>query len=197
MASETRQSNKGSIRIISGKWRGRKLPVLPQPGLRPTPDRVRETLFNWLRPVIAGAVCLDLYAGTGALGFEALSRGAGRVVMIEKDRLLVQELRRQAQLLGTDAAEVFHADAISWLAAAEQQFDLVFLDPPFGKNLAAASCELLLNRGHLHQLSLVYVESEPGIISGIIDDNTYQIYRQSRAGQVAYTLLKYAQDNLE
>ena len=121
----------GRLRIVGGEWRGRRLPVLDQPGLRPTPDRVRETLFNWLAPLITGARCLDLFAGSGALGFEAASRGAGRVVMIEKSANVVRVLRENRLLLDARQVEVIHADAGPWLAGQAEPFDLVFLDPPF------------------------------------------------------------------
>lgn len=179
----------GKIRIIGGKWRGRKLPVPALPGLRPTPDRVRVTLFNWLQPMIEGAVCLDLFAGTGALGFEAMSRGAARVVMVEQDPRLARGIEEQRLHLDCAAIEIIQADALTWLNATNEVFDLVFLDPPFRKNLIGPTCEILLNRRHLHTHSRVYVESEPGACgsSGLADN--FRIHRQSHAGQVEYTLL--------
>jgi 16S rRNA (guanine966-N2)-methyltransferase len=179
----------GKIRIIGGKWRGRKLPVPALPELRPTPDRVRVTLFNWLQPVIEGAVCLDLFAGTGALGFEAISRGAARVVMIEQDQRLARGLEEQRQHLDCAVIEIVRAEALAWLNATSEVFDLVFLDPPFRKNLIAPSCEILLNRRHLHPHSRVYVESEPGVCGNAGLADNFRIHRQSQAGQVEYTLL--------
>ena len=125
----------GRLRIVGGEWRGRRLSVLDQPGLRPTPDRVRETLFNWLAPLIKGAWCLDLFAGTGALGFEAASRGADRVVMIEKLANVVRVLHENRLLLDARQIEVIHADASPWLAGQAEPFNLVFLDPPFAEDL--------------------------------------------------------------
>jgi len=162
--------------------------------LRPTPDRIRETLFNWLQPVIAGAECLDLFSGSGALGFEALSRGAGHVVMLEQNRTLTDGLLQQARALGTDKAEIINCDALKWLQSATNSFDLVFLDPPFDKNLVPKACELLVNRGHLRPDALVYVESEPGIEA---DGNIFRIHKQSRAGQVQYMLLGQAREKQE
>ncbi|HEY2345935.1 MAG TPA: 16S rRNA (guanine(966)-N(2))-methyltransferase RsmD [Xanthomonadaceae bacterium] len=130
----------GSVRIIGGRWRGSKLPVPDAAGLRPTADRVRETVFNWLAPRIAGARALDLFAGSGALGLEAASRGAAQVILVEKDPALAAALRANADRLArTDAAkvvEVVCADGLRWLArASDERFDLVFLDPPFAAGL--------------------------------------------------------------
>ena len=130
----------GVVRIIGGRWRGSKLPVADVMGLRPTSDRVRETLFNWLQPVLAGATVLDLFAGTGALGFEAASRGAGKVVLVERDPMLAASLRANAaRLMGADTAvaiEIACEDALHWLATAPKpHFDIVFIDPPFAAAL--------------------------------------------------------------
>ncbi|MFZ1575209.1 MAG: 16S rRNA (guanine(966)-N(2))-methyltransferase RsmD, partial [Chromatiaceae bacterium] len=130
----------GRLRIVGGEWRGRRLPVLDQPGLRPTPDRVRETLFNWLAPLIRGAWCLDLFAGSGALGFEAASRGADRVVMIEKLANVARVLHENKLLLDARQIEVIHTDAGPWLAGQAEPFNLVFLDPPFAEDLLGPSC---------------------------------------------------------
>ncbi|OGT78380.1 MAG: 16S rRNA (guanine(966)-N(2))-methyltransferase RsmD [Gammaproteobacteria bacterium RIFCSPLOWO2_02_FULL_56_15] len=183
----------GRVRIIGGKWRGRKLPIMSYPELRPTPDRVRETLFNWLQPVIEGAVCLDLFAGTGVLGFEALSRGARRVVMVEQDSKFAGRLEQQRKHLETDDVEIIHAEALEWLKRTSESFDLVFLDPPFRKNLIPPSCEMLLNRRHLHPHSRVYIESEPGVCGSVVLTNKFRIFRQSHAGQVEYSLLECGQ----
>ena len=126
----------GHVRIIGGHWRGSKLPVADKPGLRPTSDRVRETLFNWLQPVLPGARVLDLFAGTGALGLEAASRGAAHAVLVERDPALAASLRATAQRLHANQVEVVCEDALHWLARApSQRFDIVFLDPPFDAGL--------------------------------------------------------------
>ena len=115
----------GKVRIIAGKWRGRKLDVIDSQGLRPTPDRIRETLFNWLQNDIVGARCLDLFAGTGALGFEALSRGAAEVVMVESNGKLVDTLKQHAVVLGSEQHSIQQADAFSWLQQADKGFDII------------------------------------------------------------------------
>ena len=154
--------------------------------LRPTPDRVRETLFNWLAPIIGGAKCLDCFAGTGVLGFEALSRGAADVVMIESDRALADALQAQAARLGTDAAHIVRTDAMSWLDSDGRAFDIIFLDPPFGSDLAAQACARILNGGHLAPGGVVYVETA----HGWTPPAGYAIRKQGKAGQVQYMLIE-------
>lgn len=131
--SPSRASAPGSVRIIGGRWRGSKLPVADAPGLRPTSDRARETLFNWLQPMLPGARVLDLFAGSGALGLEALSRGAREALLVERDPARVRSLEASCDKLGAgDAAKVLRADALELLRAPlHGRFDLVFLDPPF------------------------------------------------------------------
>lgn len=149
----------GQVRIIAGRLRGSKLPVPDSPGLRPTSDRVRETLFNWLQGRVAGARAIDLFAGTGALGFEAVSRGAAEVVMLERDPALAAGLRAQAQRLQCPEAQIECADALSWLGrtAATARFDLAFLDPPFTAGLWQAVAGAL--QPHLRDGALIHVES--------------------------------------
>lgn len=125
----------GKVRIIAGSWRNSRLDVADLPGLRPTPERVRETLFNWLQPRLPGARCLDLFAGSGALGLEAASRGAGHVVLVERDASLVQRLNAAKARLRATQVEVIQADALHWLQSAHAPFDIVFIDPPFAHNL--------------------------------------------------------------
>ena len=178
----------GKIRIIGGRWRGRRLPVAHQPDLRPTPDRIRETLFNWLAPVIPGARCLDLFAGTGALGFEALSRGARCAIMVEQNIQLVQQLEGAKSVLEADRAEIIHAEAINWLANRHEPFNVVFLDPPFHRHYVKKACTLLINKGHLAPAAYVYTETEqdaPSQVPGL------QTVKQARAGQVEYRLYQY------
>ena len=178
----------GKIRIIGGQWRGRRLPVAHQPGLRPTPDRIRETLFNWLAPVISGARCLDLFAGTGALGFEALSRGARYAAMVEQNIELVQQLEETKSVLEAGRAEIIHAEASSWLADRHEPFDVVFLDPPFHRQYVKKACTLLINKGHLAPAAYVYTETEqdaPPQVPGL------QAIKQAQAGQVEYRLYQY------
>lgn len=179
----------GRLRIVGGAWRGRRLAVLDQPGLRPTPDRVRETLFNWLAPLITGARCLDLYAGSGALGFEAASRGADRVVMVEKMAKVVRVLHENRLVLNARQVEVIQAEAGPWLATAghAEPFDLVFLDPPFSEDLLGPSCAALAQGGWLARGARVYLEASamtgfPALPEG------WRLLRDKQAGQVRYGL---------
>ncbi|MEP6938652.1 MAG: 16S rRNA (guanine(966)-N(2))-methyltransferase RsmD [Rudaea sp.] len=185
--SSARRGVTGSVRIIGGSLRGSKLAVADLPGLRPTPDRVRETLFNWLAPMISGARCLDLYAGTGALGIEALSRGAAAVEFVERDVALVRTLRDNVERLKVVGATVRHADAARLLeGAAEHPFDIVFIDPPFTDGLWERSAAQL-EAGHwLSASALIYVES-PATTSIAIPP-TWLPHREKHAGVVRYAL---------
>ena len=133
---------RNSLRIIGGGWRGRRVHFPDSPGLRPTPDRVRETLFNWLQFSVAGTRCLDLFAGSGALGLEALSRGAREVVFVDEAAAVAQTLREELERLGgtAQAPACVHASAARYLATPGEPFDLIFLDPPFGPRRSAAIC---------------------------------------------------------
>ena len=177
----------GKVRIISGQWRRRQLRVPDVDGLRPTPDRVRETLFNWLRDAVEGARCLDLYAGSGALGFEAASRGASKVLLVEKNQAAVVSLREQASELGAEQIEVVHADVPRWLQGAASPFDIVFLDPPFGSTDLGELCGRLERDAWLAPGALVYLESR--VSQATIElPNRWQILRRQKAGQVMYHL---------
>jgi len=147
---------------------------------------VRETLFNWLAPTIDGASCLDCFAGTGALAFEALSRGAGHCVLVEQDPVCAGQLRAQAQRLGAAGAEVHCADVRQWLRGITRQFDVIFLDPPFDSDLAAETCVLLANGRNLAPAGLLYVETKPGWAP---PEDRFLVRKQGRAGQVQYMLL--------
>ncbi len=177
----------GAVRIIAGQWRGRRLQVPHLPGLRPTPDRVRETLFNWLRPYLLGARCLDLFAGTGALCLEALSRGAQSAVMVETAAAAAAALRANAARLGADRAEVIEAPAMHYLAGTPQPFDIVFIDPPFASDLIARTSALLEERGWLSRNALIYVEA-PAALHPLPLPNTWEGIRSGTAGQVGYHL---------
>jgi 16S rRNA (guanine966-N2)-methyltransferase len=175
------------IRIIGGRHRGRKLCFADLPGLRPTGDRMRETLFNWLQPLIAGARCLDLFAGSGALGLEAASRGAGEVVMVERARQVVRQLRENVELLGLENTEVVEADGIEWLSASARPFDIVFLDPPFADRLLPLSLRLLTARGWLAPGARVYLENDAGQrLPGLPEQLVLE--KSKRMGQVAFGL---------
>ena len=179
------QRQPGKVRIIGGKWRGRRLPVPDCAGLRPTPDRVRETLFNWLQPLVNGAVCLDLYAGTGILGLEAISRGAAAAVLVEADPLLAGHIRRSIALLGAGReVHVEELEARAWLRRSRAQFDLVFLDPPFGQGLVERSLGLLRAQHALRPGARIYVEAEPGLQA----PEDFRVVRHGRAGKVQFLL---------
>lgn len=181
----------GKIRLIGGKWRSRKLDVLEADNLRPTPNRIRETLFNWLSPYVSGAVCLDLYAGTGALGFEALSRGAESVVMVDHNRDVIFNLQKQAQKLGASAAEIANSDVMAWLTQCQQSFDIVFIDPPYQSMLLEPTIDKLINCGCLNQASLLYVESDSNID---INNNYVEMIKSGNAGKVEFQLLLNRKD---
>ena len=145
------------VRIIGGLHRGRRLPFADLPGLRPTGDRVRETLFNWLQPYIGGARCLDLFAGSGALGLEAASRGASKVVMIDTALAAVRQLEKNRRELGLEQVSVIRADALQWLEQDAMPFDIIFLDPPFDADLLQPLCQRL-NMGWLADGAHIYLE---------------------------------------
>ena len=177
----------GKLRIIGGRWRGRRLSVPESEGLRPTPDRVRETLFNWLQPYLAGASCLDLFAGTGALCLEALSRGAGHVVMVEQAALVADRLRRTLEMLDAENAIVVRADAVEYLRQAPQAFDIIFLDPPFRSDLIARCADMIEAQGWIKPGGLIYVEA-PSRIMSLPLPATWELIRSKEAGQVGYHL---------
>ncbi len=159
-------------------------------GLRPTPDRVRETLFNWLQPYLHGAKCLDLFAGSGALGIEAMSRGATSSILIEQDRETAETLRETLRMLDADKIIVHQVDALQWIKTAEQVFDIIFLDPPFGKNMIEQCLSLLAESECVGEQTLIYVESESIWQSEI----NVEVIKQAKAGQVHYMLLKTVAD---
>ncbi|WP_296805947.1 16S rRNA (guanine(966)-N(2))-methyltransferase RsmD [Thiocapsa sp.] len=178
---------KGELRIVGGRYRGRRLPIPNGTGLRPTSDRVRETLFNWLAPVIPGARCLDAFAGSGALGFEAVSRGAGEVVLIEQSGSVVRQLQANARRLGAEETRIVQSNAIRWLEGSGPPFDIVFLDPPFAEALWAPAIECLAQRGWLKPGSRVYLEAPARI--GFPDlPPGWDLVRDKTAGQVRYGL---------
>lgn len=180
------------LRIIGGTWRGKKLRFPDRPEIRPTPDRVRETLFNWLGPRIAGARALDLFAGSGALGLEALSRGAAQVVFVERDAAAAQQLRAHLAAWGAVGGRVECADALGFLAGVPQPFELVFLDPPFaGAGLLSAAAQRLAAGGWLSADARIYVEMAaraplPQLPAGFLP------LKAKQAGEVGYHLYAYS-----
>ena len=179
---------KNQLRIIGGRWRGRKLSFAAVPGLRPTPDRVRETLFNWLAPVVPGSRCLDLYAGSGALGIEAASRGAAQVLMVDHASEVVHMLREQLTGLQASEVVVIQSDVREWLRGPSQEFDVVFLDPPFQQGLLPVTMQLLEDNGWLAAGAYVYIEAKKGLQPDL--PQGWEIYRSKQAGQVSYQLAR-------
>jgi 16S rRNA (guanine966-N2)-methyltransferase len=185
----------GQLRIIAGEWRGRRIPVPDADGLRPTGDRVRETLFNWLAPVLPGARCLDLFAGSGALGLEALSRGAAHCDFVEAEPVVAQSLRAALSLLAAGERGAVHAvDALSFLGAGPPgvagRCDIAFLDPPFGRQLMGESCRLLEARGFLAPEALVYLEYPRGEAPEVPEN--WVSLREKATGAVAFALYERA-----
>lgn len=185
----------GHYRIIGGRWRRRRIAIAGGPGLRPTPDRVRETLFNWLARVVNGIDCLDLFAGSGALGLEALSRGAASVVMIEKQRAAASHLRGQMALIGAEA--VLHQDdALAYLGRPGSPYGLVFVDPPYDGGLIAPVVKKLETGGWLGEQAYIYVEHGARETLPVMPPN-WQHWRDGKAGQVRYHLFdrRLVEDN--
>lgn len=181
----------GSVRIIGGELRSRKISFPDAAGLRPSADRVRETLFNWLQMEIPAARVLDLFAGSGALGFEAASRGASSVVMVEKAKPAANALRDNRDALATTAVQIIEADALIWLRrdAGKQRFDLVFLDPPFDANQHYEAAYTLAESGCLAPGALVYIESAEPLDEAVLPSN-WTGRKIKRAGAVHSTLLQ-------
>lgn len=179
-------SNK--LRIIGGEWRGRKLRFPDVPNLRPTPDRVRETIFNWLAPMIKGARCLDLFAGSGALGLEALSRGAVFTTFVDSHKKATAALTSQLDLLqAKDVAEVLQMDAVTFLTGKAKKYDLVFLDPPYHLDFMQKVIPLLETKGWLNDNAMVYLEIERRQSPPELPENWEQL-KEKTAGEVKYFL---------
>ena len=195
MTAVRRTASRNRVRIIAGTWRSRLVRFPDAPGLRPTPDRVRETLFNWLGQYLDGLACLDLFAGSGALGFEALSRGARRVVMVEQDRATARALRDSAESLDAANLEIVESEALRFLEtlsarsstmeSPRERFDVAFIDPPYASNLVGPVMERLPR--HLAQDARVYVESDarPNLPAG------WRMLREERAGAVRFGLYEH------
>lgn len=177
---------KNSLRIIGGAWRSRRIHFADTPEIRPTPDRVRETLFNWLADKITGARCLDLFAGSGALGFEAASRGAVHVVQVDHDALVVGMLAEQKRKLEARQIDIVQQDALDYVHQTAQPFDVVFLDPPFGTDLLQRVLPVLTARRLVSTSGLIYVESPAQGTSNCLD--SFHRIREKEAGQVRYEL---------
>ncbi|MCH7880542.1 MAG: 16S rRNA (guanine(966)-N(2))-methyltransferase RsmD [Proteobacteria bacterium] len=178
-------------RIIGGQWRGSKLPVPDIDGLRPTPDRVRETLFNWLAGDCPGANVLDCFAGSGALGFEALSRGAGFVTMIEKDKYAYKNLQQQVDRLQADGVQLMHGDVLELIPNLDRKYDLVFIDPPYAlASMRQQVMSALEAHQRLHQGAKIYFEwPQDEVFDSALDNLTW--LKQKKAGQVNYAIAEW------
>ena len=188
--SAEKKSQPGRLRIVAGNWRSRLLEIADVPGLRPTPARIRESLFNWLAPDLAGARCLDLFAGTGALGLEALSRGAAHCDLVEKSARAVATLRSNVATLKSEDATVHAMDALEFLRRADAgEFDIVFLDPPFAADMLPDLCRLLDEGSLLADNARVYIEEDRSGPAFELPEG-WQVLKTKNAGNVRYSLVE-------
>lgn len=187
MRKTQKQPLHNQVRIIAGVWRGRKLSFPNLKNLRPTPNRVRETLFNWMTKTIEGTNCLDLFAGSGALGFEALSRGAAKVIFVDSEPEIIANLHANKQMLKAENIEIYNINAKQYLSQTKEQFDIVFLDPPFQQQMIPTYCQLLAKNNLLKPNAYVYIETNTALLPNDLPQN-WQIIKQKRAGQVWYYL---------
>ena len=187
-SSGKKKSQSGQLRIVAGKWRSRLLQIADVPGLRPSSERVRETLFNWLAPRIHGSKCLDLCAGTGALGLEALSRGASLTVFVETSLVATKALESNIASLNASGVEIINADARSYLQAGHsERFDIVFLDPPFRAAMLDDLCRLLSRHGWLAEGARIYLEMDRKQVEPVLPGH-WQVLKNKTAGNVRYML---------
>lgn len=191
--NNARHSGNGNLRIIAGKWRGRKLSIAEQEGLRPTSNRIRETLFNWLTVYIENARILDCFSGSGALALESLSRGASEAIILEKASHVADNIKSNLALLSCSQGKVINTDSMTWLAKpANKAFDIIFLDPPFRNGLLKTVCNLLSANGYACPESIVYVEVEAEAMKNkevlLLMPPAWSMIRGKTAGQVHYSL---------
>lgn len=185
----TKKPNKsGQFRIIGGQWKGRKLKFIEVEGLRPSLDRIRETLFNWLQSEVRGARCLDLFAGSGAIGIEALSRGATHVDFVELNKKAVRQLETNLGVLEADDGDVIHQDAKQFIDKDAQPYDIIFLDPPFHRGMAQEVLGKLAHTNLIGSGTLVYLEIEQGLELDIPEG--WQLLKDKKAGQLQYRLYR-------
>lgn len=177
----------GVVRIIGGQWRGRKLMVPAISGVRPTPDRVRETLFNWLSSKVGHSRCLDVFAGTGALGFEAASRGAALVEMVDQSKAIVTLLQEEALAFNATMLHIYQAQAPKALKQPKQPFDIIFLDPPYQSPLLLPTCFYLEEHGFVSDDAFIYLEADHAITESELPCH-WRLVKSERAGQVFYHL---------
>ncbi len=187
--SADKKTRPGRLRIVAGNWRSRLLEIAGAPGLRPTSERIRETLFNWLAPSIAGARCLDLFAGSGALGLEALSRGAASCAFVENSAMVVAALRKNIATLDAVGADIHEIDANEYLKGFDNvEFDIVFLDPPFATDMYADLCKLLVERSLLTEGARIYIEEDRSTPATVLPVG-WQVLHTKNAGNVRYSLM--------
>ena len=180
----------GRLRIVAGKWRSRLLDIADEPGLRPTSERVRETLFNWLAPLIEGSRCLDLFAGTGALGFEALSRGATSVVFVDSSRRAIRAIEKSARELQAAGVDIHCADAMAYLrGAAPGSFGIIFVDPPFADDRLEEVCRQIDECGILAPGGRIYLEQDRAKPETPLPDRWHML-RNKTAGNVRFMLIE-------
>lgn len=184
-----RAAQRNTLRIIGGEWRGRRLEFPPLDAIRPTPDRVRETLFNWLQAVVPGSRCLDLYAGSGALGLEALSRGAREVVFVDVEVGVCRHLQQVLRDLGCNRGQVVHADAERFLEQSAEPFDVVFIDPPFRESAVPAACRRIDAGGWLKPAGYAYLEAAAAEGAPVLPAG-WRLLKSKRAGEVGYHLAR-------
>ena len=189
MKSTSSTHYQNQLRIIAGTWRSRKFYFPPIAAIRPTPNRVRETLFNWLSPIIAHAHCLDLFAGSGSLGFEALSRGASSVTFIDNHREVIEHLQKTIALFHAQNTKVINAEIPIYSFVPEKKFDIVFLDPPFSQKLIGPCCEWLTQQSLLAENAYIYIEAEK-MLDPLPIPSHWQLIKSKIAGQVKYYLLQ-------
>jgi len=192
---QSARSKSGRLRIVAGIWRSRFLDIAEVEGLRPTSERIRETLFNWLAPTLHGSRCLDLYAGTGALGLEALSRGAGEAIFVERSAVAARQLQKNIDVLDARGATVVTQGALDYLQReAPRSFDVVFLDPPFADDLLEETCRLLAAQDLLAAGARVYLEQDRAKPEPRLPDN-WKIKKNKTAGNVRYMLAMVEEDD--
>ena len=189
MIKENKVKAAGSLRIIAGRWRGRKLAVLDLEGLRPTSDRIRETVFNWLQPYVGSAHCLDLYAGTGALGLEAASRGAEKVTLVEMNAKATVQLESHCQALSAKQCQIYNQAASDFLSQNKQQYDIIFIDPPYQGDFWSDIAQQLMNTNSVADNALIYVEYPEHIAMPTLPAQ-WQLMKEKKAGAVNYFLFQ-------
>ena len=184
------KANKGSFRIISGEYKGRKFEFMPSVDLRPTPDRLRETLFNWLGQSIDGKTCLDLFAGTGSLGLESLSRGADKIIFVEKNSNHLDKIKEYVESLKANGdISVIHDDVLTWLDETNDNFDLIFVDPPFHKDLVEKVLSKIRTNSLLANLGNIYLEVEKELDLSFLN-GYWEVINETKSGKKKYLLLK-------